>query len=64
MKVIVDYDSCDGYGECVKACPDVFELEDTDDQVRLLQEEPDESLREQVNRAVSSCPKAAIRVEG
>jgi ferredoxin len=64
MKVIVDYDSCDAYGECVKACPEVFELTDDDDQVRLLQEEPDESLREKVNRAVAACPKAALRIEG
>ncbi len=64
MKVIVDLDSCDGYGECVKACPDVFALGDEDDHVTLLVEEPDESLREQVNRAVAACPKAAISVEG
>ena len=64
MKVIVDYGSCDGYGECVKACPGVFALEDTDDQVRVLDSEPDESLREQVVRAAAVCPKAAITVEG
>ena len=64
MKVIVDLDSCDAYGECTKACPEVFALDDEDDHVRLLNDEPDESLREKVNRAVAACPKAAIRVEG
>jgi ferredoxin len=64
MKVIVDYDSCDAYGECVKACPEVFALEDTDDQVRVLNDEPDESLRPSVERAAAACPKAAITVEG
>ena len=64
MKVTVDLDSCDGYGECVKVCPEVFELGEEDDHVTLLVEEPDESLREQVNRAVGACPKAAISVEG
>ncbi len=64
MKVIVDLNSCDAYGECVKVCPEVFELTDEDDQVTVLVDEPDESLREKVNRAVAACPKAAIKVEG
>src|SRR5438270_481522 len=46
MKVTVDLDSCDAYGECVKVCPEVFALDDEDDHVRLLLEEPGESLRE------------------
>jgi len=64
MKVIVDVLRCDAHGVCADACPEVFALSDEDDTVRLLQDEPDESLREGVNRAVALCPKAAISVEG
>ena len=63
MKVIVDELRCDAHGVCVDACPEVFALDDDDDQVRVLQDEPDESLREKVNRAVLVFPKAAITVE-
>ena len=64
MKVIVDEFRCDAHGVCVDACPEVFALSDEDDKVRLLTDEPDESLREAVNRAVALCPKAAITLEG
>ncbi len=63
MKVILDELRCDAHGVCVTACPEVFALEDTDDIVRILVDEPDESLREKLQKAVLACPKAAIRVE-
>lgn len=64
MKVIVDELRCDAHGLCVEACPDVFALDDDDDVVRLLTEEPDESLRDSLGRAAQACPKAAITIEG
>ena len=64
MKVILDDLRCDAHGVCVTACPEVFALEDSDDTVRLLTEEPDESLRQKVQKAVKACPKAAIGIEG
>jgi ferredoxin len=63
MKVIVDELRCDAHGVCVTACPEVFALEDTDDTVRVLMAEPDESLREKLQKAVLACPKAAIKVD-
>ena len=63
MRVIVDELRCDAHGVCVDACPDVFALDDDDDKVRVLVEEPGESLREQLQRAVLVCPKAAITIE-
>ena len=63
MKVIVDPLRCDAHGVCVDACPEVFALDDDEDVVRVLQEEPDESLRESLQRAVRMCPKAAITLE-
>jgi ferredoxin len=64
MKVTVDPLRCDAHGVCVDACPQVFALDDDDDVVTLLQEEPDETLRESVERAARMCPKAAITVDG
>ena len=64
MKVILDELRCDAHGVCVDACPEVFALEDTDDVVRVLVEEPEESLRPSLERAVQVCPKAAIKIEG
>jgi ferredoxin len=63
MKVTVDELRCDAHGVCVNACPEVFALTDDDDVVRVLIEEPDESLRDSLNRAALACPKAAIKIE-
>ncbi len=63
MKVIVDDLRCDAHGVCVNACPEVFALADDDDVVRVLIEEPEESLRDSLNRAALACPKAAIKIE-
>jgi ferredoxin len=63
VKVIVDELRCDAHGQCVDACPEVFALDDDDDVVRVLNDEPDESLRPKLERAVQICPKAAIRIE-
>ena len=63
MKVVVDELRCDAHGQCVNACPEVFALDDDDDLVRVLVEQPDESLRASVERAVTLCPKAAITIE-
>ena len=62
MKVVVDELRCDAHGVCVDACPQVFALDDTDDVVRILDAEPDESLRESLEKAVRMCPKAAISI--
>jgi ferredoxin len=64
MKVIVDELRCDAHGVCVNASPEVFALDDTDDVVRVLVDELDESFRDQVNKAALACPKAAITIEG
>jgi ferredoxin len=64
MKVTVDMFRCDAHGVCVDACPEVFALDDDDDAVRVLNETPDQSLRDAVDQAAAICPKAAITVEG
>jgi ferredoxin len=64
MKVIVDFDACAAHGDCVVVAPEIFDLGEDDEVVTLLQEEPDESLRDKAQAAVDACPMAAIRLEG
>lgn len=64
MRVVLDVQRCDAHGVCVSACPEVFDLDDDDDVVKVLDEQPPESLRDRVNRAARQCPKAAITIEG
>ena len=63
MKVRVDMNKCEAYGECVFAADDVFELGDDDDQVTVLNDSPDESRREAVEQAAGACPVEAITIE-
>ena len=63
MKVLVDYELCEGHGECVVAAPDVFDMNEDGDKVVLLQESPHEELRPQVKDAVMMCPIAALQIE-
>jgi len=62
MKVVVDYDLCESNAVCMGIAPEIFEVRD-DDNLYLLQEEPDESLRPKVEEAVRRCPKQAISIE-
>lgn len=63
MKVIADREKCDGYGACMGASPEMFDMDD-DDLVVLLDAEPAESKRAEVTRAVRVCPKSALSIEG
>ena len=63
MKVIVDTSICEAHGDCVLAAPEVFDLDDEDNVVRVLQQEPGEELRDQVEEAEQMCPVSAIRIE-
>ncbi len=62
MKVIVDFDACMSNAQCVLAAPDVFEVRE-DGMLYVLQEEPPESLRAQVENAARLCPTQAITIE-
>ncbi len=62
MRIVVDYDLCESNAVCMGIAPEVFEVRD-DDNLYLLQEEPDESLRPKMEEAVRRCPKQAISIE-
>jgi ferredoxin len=59
MRVVVDLMRCESNGLCVSQAPGVFEITD-DDELRILQESPDESARAAVTAAVRMCPKQAL----
>ncbi len=62
MKVLIDYDLCEGNAVCMKVCPEVFVVGD-DDRARLLVKSPGEELRAKVEAAVRRCPRQALKIE-
>ena len=63
MKVRADLDLCQGHQMCQGEAPDVFGFDEDADQVVVLQERPDESLRPHVESAVKYCPAMALAIE-
>lgn len=61
MRVVVDTELCEVNGICMSIAPEVFDV-GFDDSVTVLQEHPPESHRQDVERAVKLCPRAAIRL--
>ncbi|HLK46172.1 MAG TPA: ferredoxin [Acidimicrobiales bacterium] len=62
MKVVVDFDTCASNAVCMGILPEVFEVRD-DGFLYVLNEHPDESLRDKLNESVNSCPTGAISIE-
>jgi Ferredoxin len=63
VKVILDLNACQGYACCMMEAGAVFDLDESAGKAILLQPEPPEELREQVERAARACPAKAIRIE-
>ena len=63
MKVVADAGLCQGHQMCQGEAPDVFGFDEDTDQVVVLTEHPDESMRPQVQAAVQYCPAMALAVE-
>lgn len=62
IRVLVNRESCRGYGNCLLAAPDVFDLDD-DGLVMLLQEQVTEDALGTVQRAIYDCPTDSIVIE-
>ena len=60
MRIVVDLNRCQTYGQCVFAAPMVFELRG--EEILEYEYAPDDSLREQVKRAAAACPVQAITI--
>ncbi len=63
MRIHLDTDQCQAYGNCVLAAPDIFELDDSSPVVKILHASPPESRRAAVEEAVRSCPVEALTLE-
>lgn len=61
MRIVVDLNRCQTYGQCVFAAPTVFRLRG--EEALEYDYEPDEALRAQVERAAAACPVRAISIE-
>ena len=61
MRIVVDYDLCESNAICMQIAPEVFEVRD-DDFLYVLNETPDESMRERMEESVQRCPKQAISI--
>lgn len=59
MRIIVDYDRCEGYGRCVEIAPDIFALND-DGQSSVIAARLTEEMRPRIEQAVRLCPRLAL----
>ena len=62
VKAIVDRDSCRGYGNCLIAAPNVFDVDD-DGLVIVLKDDISEDELSAVERAAYDCPTNSITIE-
>ncbi|MEU7743210.1 ferredoxin [Nonomuraea sp. NPDC049158] len=58
----VDRDKCCGAGQCAMIAPEVFDQDEDDGVVLLLDDTPDARLHRAVREVASVCPAAAIRL--
>jgi ferredoxin len=63
MKVIADQDKCVSAGNCVAHAPQVFDQDEDDGSVVLVDATPPAALADAVREAAAACPAMAIRVE-
>jgi len=63
VRIKVDLDLCQGHGVCVSEAPELFELDEETNLVRVLVEEPAEAHREALRLAAKYCPTFAIQIE-
>jgi ferredoxin len=61
MKIVVDFDRCESNAVCLGIAPDIFEVRD-DNFLYILDENPPEARRGDIQEAVDMCPKAAISI--
>ncbi|KUL53975.1 ferredoxin [Streptomyces sp. NRRL F-4489] len=62
MRITVDYELCDGLGQCALVAPEVFAL--NDDEELEVAADPAPELAGKVAAAARACPVRAISVEG
>jgi ferredoxin len=64
MKVKIEpRDECLGDAICCDECPEVFMIDDEDGLAKVINANPDESLREAIQNAADECPAEIIIIE-
>jgi ferredoxin len=63
MRVEADLDLCQGHAMCELEAPEVFTVPKKGN-VEIVDPEPPESMRAQVEAAVRYCPTQALRLSG
>jgi ferredoxin len=61
-RISANRDTCQGYGNCVIACPGVFDLDD-DGLVMLKRDHADGDEADALRRAVYDCPTDSISID-
>ncbi|MGW7410516.1 ferredoxin [Streptomyces sp. NPDC054833] len=64
MKITLEPERCVGAGHCVLSAPEVFDQNESDGVVVLLDTEPAAALADAVHEAADLCPARAILVGG
>ena len=62
MEVHADVEACQGYVTCVMSAPEIFDLDDAEGTVIVLQTRPGADLQAKALAAVQSCPARALSV--
>jgi sterol 14-demethylase len=63
LRIRVDLDLCQGHGDCVVECPEVFDVDPKERKVIIRDQNVDISLRPGVESAVRHCPTRALSIE-
>lgn len=64
MRVVADYDRCEGHGLCTQEAPEIFELDDDGDLIHHFEgTDIPEDQQSAATSAATACPVAALRVE-
>ena len=63
MRVVVEVERCRGAGLCALTAPEVFDQDEEDGTVVVIDEEPPSELHHVVRAAAGLCPNSVIRLE-
>lgn len=62
MKVRIDRTRCIGAGHCARTVPEVFDQDDREGLVVLIDAEPPAHLADEVRKAARLCPARVIEI--
>jgi ferredoxin len=62
MRVVVDKTKCASIGMCEAVAPDIFEI-GANGALTILQENPSQERRDDVEMACTDCPTQALSIE-